>query len=417
MAEKQGKNAKNSEKGMVQEKKPGNETEKTMPGKPVQPLAPETMPEKKEKPKKKQKIQAKKILTNPVFVSAIAIIIIALGFMALSFSEAPKELGINDFEHANTEKIHVAKIIVLVSEECDECEYDNSFIRTLSENGIVFAAEEYDISSEEGKRIVDWLGVKKIPVVLLDSQTIDDTMKVKTNSGYFTLKDVLDEYLKYEMILEIDDIYIIPEIELDNAPHVGMFIDRESCGTEEKIRVDLYTDPYCLPCAHANATVSGILEKFGDSIDFNYNFFPVDSKKILYTWEKISPWANYSICAARQGKLDNFNLVTYTYYCNPEKQAYDLNSLKHCYESPNFHIPMPIDKIKEATVYARLDIEELGNCFEQIEKDKPKMIETARTLAISEVPVVVVNCRYVTHAEDLERAICKANPSLEECNQ
>lgn len=385
--------------------------------------SPEAMPEKektaeeKKPEEKKQEKGQNRFLVYSAIISVIAIAIIAIGaWYLMSPAQDAMPLSITDFEHADTEKMHIAKVIVLISDECEQCEYDNSFIRMLTLNGIRFAAEEIDVKSEEGQKIASWLGAKKIPIVLLDATTIDDTMAVKTASGYFTLEDVLGDYLRIEQIAKADDIYVIPEINLDNAPHVEMFLDKNYCGTEDKVVVDLYTDPYCAPCALASLKVNSAVEKFGDAMDFNYNFYPLDSKKMLYTWEKISPFANYSICAARQGKLEAFQSSAYAYYCNSEQGTYDQNSLQVCIESPNYRIPMPIDELLEAISAAELDITELGNCLEQIEKDKPKMIETAEDYWIFEVPKVVVDCKYITHAEDIERAVCKARPDLEACN-
>jgi hypothetical protein len=362
-----------------------------------------------------------KILENrlfPVLLSIVFIAIIAAGVLLIFSMNAPQQLSVLlDFKHADTSQKHIAKFMILYSQDCAGCEEDNSFIALLEENRIAYMKEKIEIGSEDGKKLVSIIMPKRVPLVILDGKSLDSTMKIKTKGGFDSLKNVLDDYyVRIEKIVKWNDSYLIPEIAFDERGHVEMLLDVNSCGSNDKIRVDLYTDPYCAPCALSTVSLEENKELFGNKIDFNYNFFPLDSKKMLYTWEKISPFANYSICASRQGKLREFQAPVYKYYCAPDQNVLDYNGLERCSESPNFHRPIPADILSEAMDFARIDKTQLGSCLEQVEKDKPLMVSTASAYGINEVPHVVLNCKFITHADNMKNGVCAVNPKIPECN-
>ncbi|MDD5148715.1 MAG: hypothetical protein PHH08_04595 [Candidatus ainarchaeum sp.] len=352
----------------------------------------------------------------PAIFSIAVIAVIIAGAFAIWSMNAPQVLVLNDFTPADTGLPHVAKIILLYSKDCVDCENDNSFLNLLEENKIAYARQKIEINSEDGKKLVSIIQPRRIPLVILDAKSLDSTMAIKTQGGSDTLKSVLDDYyVRSEQVIKWQDSYIIPEISFDERPHIEMLLDANTCGSKQKIQADLFTDPYCAPCALATASLGEAKAQYADFIDFNYNFFPIDARRMLFQWEQISPVANYSICASRQGRLEEFQAVVYKYYCAPDQNSLDLNSLQHCSESPNFHFPVPQEKLNEAIAFAGIDKTELGNCLEQIEKDKPLMISTGKGYGIAEVPQVVLNCRFVTHAENLKNGLCAVNPSLQGC--
>ncbi|MBN1940812.1 MAG: hypothetical protein JW772_01375 [Candidatus Diapherotrites archaeon] len=369
---------------------------------------------------KKEKIDFKKIVAHPAFVTAIFAVIIVAGVFAILSMHTPMQLSVLDFENADTEPVStdvIPKVIVLISKECPNCESNNSFLTLLTQNNIEFLMERVDIDSEDGQKIVKSFGIKRVPMVLLDEKSIGDSIIVNTKSGMQPLTEVLEDYALYEQIYKKGDIYIIPEIELDNRAHVEMFLDVNSCGSEDVVRVDLFDDPYCAPCAKAAATISSVEKDFGENIEVHYNFLPIDSRQMLFTWDQIIPFPNYAICMQRQGQLELFRSVVYAYYCNPDQNVLDANSLENCENSSAFHFPIPEDRLKQAFDLTPIDKTDFAQCLTAIENEKPEMITTAHSYDIRGVPTVLVNCKYVTHAENIGQAICSANPLLEQCRR
>ena len=361
----------------------------------------------------KKKFNPKKFFSNPFVFSVIALAIIAAGAFAILLFTAPQVLSVDDFTHASTENLHKPKIIILTSKDCQGCQRDNSFInQTLLANGIIPLGEELDIDSADGQKIIQEFGINAVPFVILDGQSLDSTIQVKQEGVLVPLQTVLENNVRAELIFKSGDYYLIPEHE-----RTVMLLDRNSCGSKEKIQVDLYTDPYCAPCALASLSFNQAVAGFGKTLDVNYNFLPIDSKKMLYTWEKISPFANYSICANRQGVLADFQASAYAYYCNPDQNAYDLNSLQDCANSSAFHVPIPTQRLLQALDFAKINRAELGSCLEQIEKDKPLMISAAQSFGIDKVPEIVLNCKYLAHAEYLQQSVCAINPQLSQCKK
>ncbi|MDD5162673.1 MAG: hypothetical protein PHD95_00520 [Candidatus ainarchaeum sp.] len=384
--------------------------------------------QKKERPHTEKKpLRFGKALENkyfPALLSIALIVVIAAGTLLIFSMNAPQQLSIGDFQHADITQKHIAKILLLYSKDCAGCENYNSFLNLLQENDIVYQLEKIEISSEDGNKIVSLIKPRRVPFVLLDARSIDSTMQIRAVNGSETLKNVLDNvFVRIEKVAKLNDSYFIPEIAFEEflpvknkVYPIEMMLDANSCGSGSKVQVDLYTDPYCAPCALSTASLEENKSIFGSEIDFNYNFFPVDSKKMLYKWEKISPFANYSICTNRQAALKEFQIPVYKYYCAPDKNFLDMNSLQNCAESTNFHIPIPADILSEAIAFARIDKTQFGTCLEQVEKDKPLMISTANSYGINEVPHVVMNCKFITHADNLKNGICAANPALPQCN-
>ena len=361
----------------------------------------------------KKKFNPKKFFSNPFVFSVIALAIIAAGAFAILLFTAPQVLSVDDFTHASTENLHKPKIIILTSKDCQGCQRDNSFInQTLLANGIIPLGEELDIDSADGQKIIQEFGINAVPFVILDGKSLDSTIQVKQEGVLVPLQTVLENNVRAELIFKSGDYYLIPEHE-----RTVMLLDRNSCGSKEKIQVDLYTDPYCAPCALASLSFNQAVAGFGKTLDVNYNFLPIDSKKMLYTWEKISPFANYSICANRQGVLADFQASAYAYYCNPDQNAYDLNSLQDCANSSAFHVPIPTQRLLQALDFAKINRAELGSCLEQIEKDKPLMISAAQSFGIDKVPEIVLNCKYLAHAEYLQQSVCAINPQLSQCKK
>src|SRR3989338_1360980 len=360
-----------------------------------------------------QKFSPKKFFSNPFVFSTIAIAIIIAGTFAILFLTAPQVLSVGDFSHSSTQNLHKPKIIILTSKDCQGCQRDNSFVnQTLLANGIIPLGEELDIDSADGQKIVQEFGINAVPFVILDAKSLDSTIQVKQEGVLVPLQTVLENNVRAELIFKSGDYYLIPEHE-----RTVMLLDRNSCGSKEKIQVDLYTDPYCAPCALASLSFNQAVAGFGKTLDVNYNFLPIDSKKMLYTWEKISPFANYSICANRQGVLADFQASAYAYYCNPDQNAYDLNSLQDCANSSAFHVPIPTQRLLQALDFAKINRAELGSCLEQIEKDKPLMISAAQSFGIDKVPEIVLNCKYLAHAEYLQQSVCAINPQLSQCKK
>jgi len=361
----------------------------------------------------KKKFNPKKFFSNPFVFSVIALAIIAAGAFAILLFTAPQVLSVDDFTHASTENLHKPKIIILTSKDCQGCQRDNSFInQTLLANGIIPLGEELDIDSADGQKIIQEFGINAVPFVILDGKSLDSTIQVKQEGVLVPLQTVLENNVRAELIFKSGDYYLIPEHE-----RTVMLLDRNSCGSKEKIQVDLYTDPYCAPCALASLSFNQAVADFGKTLDVNYNFLPIDSKKMLYTWEKISPFANYSICANRQGVLAEFQASAYAYYCNPDQNVYDLNSLQNCPNSSAFHVPIPTQRLLQALDFAKINRAGLGSCLEQIEKDKPLMITTAQLYGIDKVPEIVLNCKYLAHAEYLQQSVCAINPQLSQCKK
>ncbi|MEM3030350.1 MAG: DsbA family protein [Candidatus Micrarchaeia archaeon] len=127
-----------------------------------------------------------------------------------------------------------------------------------------------------------------------------------------------------------------------------------SCSEGGRLKVMLFTDPYCEACLRAEEPIAQLKAKFNESIDFEYRLLLTDTQLLAknFGYENASLAASYFACAREQGNavLDPVKECALAAYrnhagtplskdeldaCLPRATALDVASFDACLQTAN----------------------------------------------------------------------------------
>ncbi len=374
---------------------------------------------------------------NKLLVALVAVVAITAWLAFTSLPTGLPEASVGEFHKASgtiftVDTAERIKFFLIYSAECEGCEIDGSFVKLLNKNEIKFSAKKIEASTEEGQEFVRQLGLRKLPVAVIDATSITDSMNVKSDENLrfstesINLKILLDAFvIKFPNDTSYDadsQAYVLTELSLDGAKHVD-FIAADECLPEEEgmlARVDLFVDPYGAPFIKAKDTLDFYRSIYKDRMEFNFRYLPVDASKTFpldTPRGNIETIARYFACAEKEGKLEQAENAFYARYCAfNDDDLLDASERQNCEDSNHFGFLISGDEAQEiADKELGLDKQAFGKCLEELPEQFNNDTFLADYLRTYRAPTVVVNCNYAGHVSNIDQVLCKFNPELEHC--
>lgn len=399
--------------------------------------------------KKKQGKEGKKAekhgflqwLENNLWV-AVAIVCIVVVVAALAISGMPEQAEVDDFWNGNGNTPIVPqgtlKMIVVTSNRCPGCEKGNSLENLFLLNGINYQVENIEESSPEGQQLISSLGIEKLPAYIIDEKSLDKGMQVKTKvSGFASLKDVLHFYVAEEKGSYGEQIFVFPEMNLDQALHSKLWLG-EKCGTEDEMWVQFFLDPYDPNYIKRASEIEAMRGIFSSEpgIEFRYDYIyrPTYSYLMLpnhavstglseyEAWKEIEFAGSYLSCASDVGN-DEFKALQqaiYSTYCEigeiSDSSDYQ-QGLNNCEQSSHYNIPLSEEELEVAEDAAGLDPNINFNVcvFASKNGELENQVNLADNLGIVMTPTVFVGCQYEVPFGKERFALCIINKDFSFC--
>lgn len=394
---------------------------------------------------KKPKAKAGQGFLQKNLLPITAVVCIAIVALAASAVFQPEEASVEDFWANRPDKPldvnkGIVKMIVIASDRCPGCEVNGSLEQLFLRNGIDYAVQTFEESSEDAQGLIRVTGVKKLPAFIIDETSLTDEMLVMTNSGIAPLKDVLHFYAGNGKGTYAEGIFAFPEINLDGIIRPKILL-QEACGNEENFLVQLFADPYdpnTIKTSRDFENLRSLLEsEFDINVSFLYNYLPTYSLILedayLNTFggnpesvrNNLRQPAEYLICANDVFGTNEFNLLQdqiYATYCGIDENTLASGSIEplvKCSDSNHFNFFLTGDEMIEAAEKAGI-YGDLGfnACLYGLDETMQleKMQELAEAAKIERTPTVLVNCQYEVPIDKVLAAVCSINETIHFCN-
>jgi len=168
-----------------------------------------------------------------------------------------------------------------------------------------------------------------------------------------------------------------------------------SCSEGGKLKVMLFTDPYCEACLRAEEPIAQLRNKFNQSIDFEYRLLLTDTLALAkrFGYENASLTAKYLICAREQGN----DILDPIKACALEKYGGHTGT------------PPSKDELDECLSSAQgLDVSSFNACVESADQliDFDNKLAFTYLAPIPITPRVVIDCTAKATPRAAEYAIC-----------
>ncbi len=187
----------------------------------------------------------------------------------------------------------VVKLTVLNDEACDACDPSELIGIFRTQLFPTVQVTNVDISSAEGKKMIEDLDIKAVPAYIFDSSVLqagnyDKVAQVLIQKG--------DQYLVSPGAVGAGKYLQPPGV--DDDPALGP--------EDAPVTIIEFSDYQCPFCSRAEPTIKQILEEYGDKVRFVYRDFPLDQ---LHPFARKASEASH--CAEEQGKFWEYHDALY----------------------------------------------------------------------------------------------------------
>jgi len=399
------------------------------------------------KPVAKERVSGVKAVSGFLKRNALPVAIvagIAIIVLAWAISSAPGQADVDDFlDNEVAQEKGVVKMVIVSSKRCPACEEGNSLQNLFNTNGIDYAVNRFGEISEEGQNLIKATGAKKLPLFIIEEESLTGDMLVKTLGGIAPLKDVLHFYVDAGKGSFEEGIFAFPEMNLDGLIRSNILLE-EPCGNERNIMVHFFADPYDPNTIAQSRDYENFMALFDDIIDvelghdintfFEYAYIPTYSNimRDVYLEEfggkpevvenNLSQPARYLICANDvfgTGKFVEMQRAIYSVYCDINAEVInsaDIRPLTNCSDSNHYNLFLTSDELKEAAEEVGI-YDDLGfsACLYNVESKIAKTELVARAAGIDRTPQLLLNCQYQVPVKNALGAACKINGNLRFC--
>ena len=148
-------------------------------------------------------------------------------------------------------------VVILSSDKCDHC--DTSRVSKAFASIPGATVKEFDISSEEGKKLVDSLSIVKVPVVLL-SKNVEKTKFWKDQPGLAQVLEDKGDWFKFPDIVVGADFFVSEKVKQDLLKSIGI--------PSDKPVVDFFVMSFCPYGNAAEDIINNLFGLFGFTVEF-----------------------------------------------------------------------------------------------------------------------------------------------------
>lgn len=187
----------------------------------------------------------------------------------------------------------VVKLTVLNDGTCDACDPSELIGIFRTQLFPTVQVTNVDISSAEGKKLVEDLDIKAVPAYIFDSS-------VQQAGNYDKIAQVL---------IPKGNLWVVSP----GAVGAGKYLqppgvdDDPALGPEDApVTIIEFSDYQCPFCARAEPTIKQVLEEYGDKVRLVYRDFPLDQ---LHPYARKASEASH--CAEEQGKFWEYHDALY----------------------------------------------------------------------------------------------------------
>jgi len=155
-------------------------------------------------------------------------------------------------------------VIVLNAKECTTCDTSN-IIRSSEQIFPGLVTKNVDVSSEEGKKLVEELGITKLPAYLFED-AVTNTNTWKTNVRMKTFFEKSGDYYK------LGDDVTGASYFVDNEAREKYYESMGLTPGDGKPQLDFYVMSYCPYGNQAEELVKEVYDVLGDKAEFNPHY-------------------------------------------------------------------------------------------------------------------------------------------------
>lgn len=377
------------------------------------------MPEKKSEQKEEAKEEKAKAHKQPkalafpkqlpFYLCALLLLLSFAGGILFSYKFLPSLLPKAECP-SDTNSSRAVDVIILYSNECALCEKTNSIIDVFNDRAIPYTLREVEVSTPEGKSLVAKYNVTEVPTALVSYEKM----------LYYT---TTNEGLK-QRFSRIVDRYVVTEINFNAGKFYNSMLLADDCNkTAGKASIAFFDDPYQELSLASSSFINSAFVKFKENISVDYIYVrTIDDSN--YANEMVAA-AGYFYCSAKEGKYIDFENSFRAKFCNFDGNGMNMTSeeLLFCISggAPGRLNQHPLDFVKlfEAASSAGIEGFSFDKCMEDTEVMfshwQGEIMKYKIPLREKPIGIALVGCKYLVDAENLEKAICAANPLLEAC--
>ena len=188
----------------------------------------------------------------------------------------------------------ITKVSVLVDDTCEECDPSQALL-FLRRYIPTMLASEVKVSSNEGKKLIEDMGVTALPAFVFDKKIVEtdfysqaaQLFVSKENNSFYSL-DIA------QLGIPVGKYLVLPEVK-ENDIAIG--------SENAPVTIVEYSDFQCPYCQMLHTSLSKVLKEYGDKIRFVYKHLPLDfhpqaqnaalASECANEQEKFLPYADY----------------------------------------------------------------------------------------------------------------------------
>lgn len=355
-----------------------------------------------------------KIIAASAIVVLLIVVLAAITFWPLA-QDNPDE-GDNQVAEPS-----VIKGTRLFDSTCADCIKETYIEVELFSEGIEFEFEDVDAQSEQGKKLVAKYGINALPALLIEPLSIPRDQTIVVTELPVNLRSLLEEKA-------VGDMYVI-EQERDRFEQSWLvtmsYLESPNpvCALGDKPKIQLISEPYCAGCITMAYDSRRIYELFAEEADLEYLYYPAKAQDYYQVkgQAKVDAAANYLMCSIEQESFSKFKKEMIDAYCDKDVDGNASETeLVYCHVgNPKYGTVLDTGLLDAAVVNSGLDMKMMRECIKDAPFESGKGALIAPYYGIGKeslIPVVVVDCRYITHISNAWNLICDLHPELSGCS-
>lgn len=191
---------------------------------------------------------------------------------------------------AYADPIVKAQVLTVSDEELKDCpDCDPTEVVTWMKKFVpTLVSEKIDVSSPEGKQLVEKYKIKTVPAFLFDSQIKDSEFYNGEAKVLFAENNDKFVLNSSQLGLPVGRYLETPEVSADD-PVIG--------NKEAKVKMVVFSDFQCPYCKTLYATITKVARSYGDKVALVYKEFPLEFH------QQAKPASMAAMCANEQGKF------------------------------------------------------------------------------------------------------------------
>ena len=317
--------------------------------------------------------------------------------------------GTDSNSQFNDAAYRIVPVTIIYSIECKSCRDTTTIEEQFKFRQILYSIKKVDANSEEGKRIIDRLGIDRVPTAIVDAE------KMKL---YPTTKKTFDAAVQLRTFDKIGGAYVIPEQNWVPQYYYPIYFLEKVAGfcDSAKPTIVQFDDYSSKENTYGRKLLSSFLTDFNTLVDWKYSFTrtasSADDNAILGNI--------FLTCAGKEGKYVQLERSMTGIYCNnPFKGDPTIVTdpeIAGCWTiSSHYGTPLSQIELDIATSRAGMDSNSVRKCFENRYSLYNQAVNAAKDLQVARAGTFLIDCHETAALEHLRESFCEIHPQLGAC--